>query len=779
MLPTARLLQRPRAPHPSLLLSQAVKASLAKSRPVVALESTIISHGLPYPLNLQVARELEAVIHENGATPATIAIVDGVPKVGLEDSDLNRLAECALPEKSELAIKTSRRDISYIMAKGKGFIGGTTVSGTMVLAHMAGIDIFATGGIGGVHRGGETSMDVSADLSELSRTPVSVFCSGPKSILDIPRTLEVLESLGVGVLTFNDKTSEFPSFYTSKSGLKVPRVASFSDAAKVILSAKEIGLESGHVFGVPIPSSYEAEGEQIQQAVERAVRESFEQGIDKKGKEVTPWLLKRVGELAPQSKDSNRALVVNNAKFAAKTAVEYEKMREERRNAKNTHSLGGLDESAVSKRAFGDLLVFGSAAVDLTSTVSSSVPKISSAFHQATTFPGRVEVSLGGVGRNIAEAAHKILSPSSSSSSSMTLTPVVKLVAPYSRKDVFGKILIDGLRDLGMRTDGLFSIDEVRRSDTHQISKFDGTRTAVCSLVLDGEGDLVSGVADMDIPAIDSSSPLLDSEGQQSLWPELIAIDGNLSPESIAHIISSSTTEEGRRIPILFEPTSLAKSTRILEAFEILEKVGWKEDGRGRDAPFIHFSTPNYIELKQMHKAAREKGLILDTCNVEEIKGSLERILQESKLPDFIGLEMLVEVEEISRLIGTVFVKFGSRGVLGRERLIAFHQPACQLESAPSSSQTSTVSDPASTVVNTTGAGDSFAGGILAGQYLNSVGILNLGRRGVAAGPWSSSESRERTVLEKICRLGQLAAGKSLVSNKAVGDGLDMLVDKI
>lgn len=337
-----------RTPHPTLSLSPAVRSALTLSSraPIVALESTIITHGLPYPYNLEVAQELEQTVVDHGAVPATIALLDGRPLVGLEQQQLERLAQCAIDQTRNEAIKASRRDIAHVLAKGEGTVGGTTVSGTMVLAHMAGIKIFATGGIGGVHRGAETTMDISADLTELGRTPVAVFCSGPKSILDIPRTLEVLETHGVSVTTFNS-TGEFPAFYTSSSGLYVPYAGSDAQAAASILVNAQLGLQSGQVFANPIPAEYDEIGAKIQQCVEQAVRESIEQGIDKRGKEVTPWLLKRMAELIPESKQSNRALVVNNAKKAAQVAVELHRLEEDVQRSSDTHALGGI-ESTVS-----------------------------------------------------------------------------------------------------------------------------------------------------------------------------------------------------------------------------------------------------------------------------------------------------------------------------------------------------------------------------------------------------------------------------------------------
>lgn len=299
-----------------------VASALASKKPVVALESTIITHGLPFPANIQTALAIEQAVRDQGAIPATTAFIDGIAHIGLDKGQLQRLAEVGIN-----ATKTSRRDIASVLAAGRGSIGATTVSGTMILAHMAGVGIFGTGGIGGVHRGGENSMDVSADLTELSRTPVAVFCSGAKSILDIPRTLEYLETFGVSTHTFHS-SGQFPAFYSARSGYKVPLVSTYRDAARLIHSNLSFNLQSGMIFGVPIPTEFEAAGEKIQAVVEQAVQEAKDSGIDRRGKEVTPWLLKRVGELSQgQSITSNKALVINNVTTAAKVAVELEDIK--------------------------------------------------------------------------------------------------------------------------------------------------------------------------------------------------------------------------------------------------------------------------------------------------------------------------------------------------------------------------------------------------------------------------------------------------------------------
>ncbi|PSR86800.1 Pseudouridine-5'-phosphate glycosidase [Actinidia chinensis var. chinensis] len=300
-------------------LSPEVSEALSRGRAVVALESTIISHGMPYPQNLETAKEVEAIVRENGAVPATVAILDGVPCVGLSAEELERLAN--LGTKSR---KTARRDIAHVVATGGN--GATTVSATMIFASLVGISVFVTGGIGGVHRHGENTMDISSDLTELGRTPIAVISAGVKSILDIPRTLEYLETQGVCVAAY--KTDEFPAFFTETSGYKAPcRIDTSEDCARLIDANMKLKLGTGILIAVPIPKEYSASGSLIESAIQRALKEARDKGVT--GNAETPFLLARVNELTGgASLSSNIALVKNNALVGAKIAVSLAQMRE-------------------------------------------------------------------------------------------------------------------------------------------------------------------------------------------------------------------------------------------------------------------------------------------------------------------------------------------------------------------------------------------------------------------------------------------------------------------
>lgn len=299
-----------------LEINPEVKKAIEEGRPVVALESTIISHGMPYPRNVETALNVEKIIRENGAIPATMAILKGKLKIGLTPEEIEYLG------KSKNVIKTSRRDIPFVLAKGVD--GATTVATTMIMASLAGIKIFATGGIGGVHRGAQETFDISADLQELANTDVAVVCAGAKSILDIGLTLEYLETQGVPVVGF--KTDELPAFYTSKSGFGVDyRVDSEFELAKALKAKWDLGLKGGAVVANPIPTEFEMNPEIISKAIEAALKEADEKGI--KGKESTPFLLAKVKELTDgASLDSNIQLVYNNAKVGANLAVELSKL---------------------------------------------------------------------------------------------------------------------------------------------------------------------------------------------------------------------------------------------------------------------------------------------------------------------------------------------------------------------------------------------------------------------------------------------------------------------
>ena len=292
-------------------LSEEVRKAIEDKKPIVALESTIISHGMPYPQNVETALKVEEIIREHGAVPATIGIIGGRLKAGLTSEEIDYMG------RAKNIAKVSRRDIPYLVAHKRD--GATTVASTMIIASMAGIRVFATGGVGGVHRGAEKTMDISADLEELAMTEVAVVCAGAKSILDLGLTLEYLETKGVPVLGY--QTEELPAFYTRKSGFAVDyKVDTPEEIADILRTKWDLGLKGGALIANPIPEEYSMDADLIARVIEDAVKEAEALGI--KGKDTTPFLLAKIKEITGgESLESNIQLVYNNARLAAKIAV--------------------------------------------------------------------------------------------------------------------------------------------------------------------------------------------------------------------------------------------------------------------------------------------------------------------------------------------------------------------------------------------------------------------------------------------------------------------------
>ncbi|THV07736.1 hypothetical protein K435DRAFT_959796 [Dendrothele bispora CBS 962.96] len=691
--------------HPEVL------DALQTKKPVVALETALVTHGFPSPENYALASSLEDIVRSAGSIPATIAIIGGRVKIGLNKNELERI--CQAP-----AVKISRRDIGAAIASKAN--GGTTICGTTVFAAAVGIKVFATGGLGGVHRGGELSMDVSADLGELARCPVGVVSSGVKSILDIGRTLEYLETLGVPVINYGP-TREFPAFFSPRSGHYVPwNVEEPISAARILYSQWQMGMDNGALITVPIPQEYEAAGLEIQKAVDHAVAESEQNGISKSGKDATPWLLNRVGELTKgESLNNNIALLKNTALVGGQIAVQYEKLLEEQdaRNVTINHTVNlppataspsplAHEQSNVNKKA--KLIVIGASAVDITAS-RAELENESLSVH--STVPGSVSVSLGGVARNIAEAASRVMSEDS-----------VLLVTPIGN-DSFGALMSEETKKLGMRDDGFIVQDQ--------------HRTSTCNMILDGMGNLITGIADMGITENLNITKALDLVVEHK--PTVIGFDGNLSPGNMTAILRAC---KEHKINVLFEPTSLVKCTRILEP------VASTFTGPGVG---INFMSPNLLELSRIYQVARNGPLDLlsqpkwwkviddfslgsqfrtdlehlarmDVSNTDVSRGTLSFLLDQgvaqqalNLLPFFQhitikcgekGVIVVMRVsestcptsswlQEISNIKDRYIVSQGNSS----ERVVLAHYPAL----------------PVDKVVNVTGAGDSFVGAILAG----------------------------------------------------------------
>ncbi|KAK0198164.1 indigoidine synthase A-like protein [Armillaria mellea] len=733
-----------------------IQEALATNKPVVALETTLVTHGFPYPTNYDLASDLEEIVRSTGSVPATIGIIGGRVKIGLEKSELERLADRA---KNPSVVKVSRRDIAPTI--GARMDGGTTCSATLIFAALAGIKVFATGGLGGVHRGGQDSMDISADLLELTRCPVGLVSSGVKSILDIGRTLEYLETLGVPVVTYG-KSREFPAFFSRSSGFQVPwNVDNPSAAAKLLHTQWQLGMDNGILIAAPIPEEHEKIGSSIQKAVNQAVRESEENGMSKRGKEVTPWLLSRIVELTGgDSLNSNVALLKNTALIGGQIAVQYQKLL----SKPNTPVSSPDDKSAgqPSKRhddpfVPAQLAVVGSSAIDITAQADKgSDPNL--ATH--STVPGSVEMSLGGVARNIAEASHRVIRDSNST---LLLSPI--------GNDAFGRLLEDETRTIGMRSDGLVKTN---------------LKTSVCNMFVDAEGHLLTGVADMGITeAFDKTTVL---EHLRKHKPAIVAFDGNLSPATIESVVQFCYSE-GITIDItpFSEPTSITKSTVILPSIQE------RATGMNLTVSPITFASPNLLELAQIYRVAHEEPYdlmaypmwwrIVDSMALgQQYRTDLERLARKavSTVDPWKGdLSFLVEKGIASMAVNLLpfiqhlVIKCGNLGVI-----VAMRKNDDDLSKASAWEQEHIRSDrrivaqgkwghfvvlqhfpplPVDTIANVTGAGDSFVGSFLA-QLLRQ--------------PQSMDDPK---LLKSIIDTAQRAAVLTLRSQRAVSPALSDL----
>ncbi|XP_060572459.1 uncharacterized protein LOC132730522 [Ruditapes philippinarum] len=526
-----------------LILSEEVESAVHSGKPLVALETTIITHGMPYPDNLSTALDVEDIVRKGGAVPATIGILDGRIHVGLNKEQLEFLAD---PKTA--SVKTSRRDLPFVLSQELN--GGTTVSGTMVVANMAGIPIFVTGGIGGVHRGAESSMDISADLTELARTPVTVISAGIKSILDIGRTLEYLETEGVCVSAFGT-SRDFPAFFTRTSGYTAPyNCKTAHEAAEMIYARERIELQTGTLIAVPIPEVYDVLGQEIETVIQSVIKEAVTKNIQ--GKEITPFILQRVNELTHgQSLKANIELIKNNAAVGTEISVELNKLQHTDRQTTTTKSSSKQTVQVERGQRFippknKQVCVVGGSIVDFTARMSSADFKMNGG-----TYPGHVTQSFGGVGRNIA----------------------------------------DGLTRLGVDTLFISAIGNDSHRTAYEahcshmnldaVTRLPNQSTATYCAMLKENGELMFGIGDMDIHA--EITPQYISQFEDKIkTSSLVCIDGNISVDSIEYVCLLCARNS---IPVLFEPTDINKATKPFLKLH--------------DRP-ITYASPNFNELKMM-----------------------------------------------------------------------------------------------------------------------------------------------------------------------------------
>ncbi|XP_021917454.1 uncharacterized protein LOC110828757 isoform X3 [Zootermopsis nevadensis] len=527
-------------------VSPEVSKALRSHTPVVALESTIISHGMPYPQNLQTALQVEEIVRNEGAVPATVAIVKGRIKVGLNQEMLAEFASLKTP-----VVKTSRRDFPYVLSKGLN--GGTTVAGTVIVSSAVGIKVFATGGLGGVHRGGEKTMDVSADLMELGRNPVAVVSSGVKSILDIERTLEYLETQGVCVVTFGENKN-FPSFYTPRSGVEAPyNIESPVEAALLIEKLFELHLNSGILLAVPIPDAEAIEGNEIEKAISTAVKEAEDHGI--KGKEVTPFVLNRVISLTGgRSLESNIALIKNNAKVGAQVALELAKRQMHSSKQLSSEDVFQSLHAASSERCAAKsspVVVIGGSVLDSVLAI-----KENSILANGSTHAGQIRQSGGGVGRNIADALGKL----------GTLPFLISAIG----NDYAGDYLVK---------------NTLKHIETSGLLWLDHCRTACYSAIVNKHGECYFGVGDM--VTHDYISPkLVDNFLDEIKQSSLVVLDGNIPVETMDYVLAVCKKSQ---IPVWFEPTDIRKAGKVFQS---------------RHWTTLGYVSPNLNELQVMSQAS-------------------------------------------------------------------------------------------------------------------------------------------------------------------------------
>ncbi|KAL3471688.1 Indigoidine synthase A like protein-domain-containing protein [Aspergillus californicus] len=643
-------------------ISEEVRDAVATGKPVVALESTIYTHGFPYPESVALASLLETVVRANGGVPATIGILHGVARVGLLADELIELASTA---QTKSALKVSRRDLGYICGlgmAGRPLHGGTTVSGTMVLAHLAGIKVFGTGGLGGVHRGGESSMDISADLTELGRTPVAVVSSGCKSFLDISRTLEYLETEGVCVATFADGRQgsvDVPAFFSRDSGIKSPKVLqNEAEAAAIIYAQSNLPISSGLLFANPVPEEYSIPQSEIDAAVNEAVRLANVEGHH--GSDNTPFVLAKIKELSGgKSIAANRALVEANVKRAAKVAVELSKL--ERSGSLNEQHMpaippiGRADQDASSETKpklpdsesatqveKADILVAGSLAIDLACDyVPAEGRETTPALR--TSNSAIIEQSLGGVGHNVAFASRSL-------GSSVMFCSVVG-------DDLSGRAALSSLHQENLPTSGV-----------KVLPASSGTRTAQYVAVNDATRDLHVAMADMGIMQLPAET--LDFDG---FWepiisrtkPQWVVVDGNWSPAVLSKWVSAA---KKYRIRVAFEPVSTVKARALFKASTGME-AAIKESTCVPDHS-VNLAAPNEYELAAMYMAARDNGLfesagwwrIIDGLGMSS-SGSRDRLvaLTSAALVDA-GIPQ--QSIQLLPFLPCIITKLGARGAL-------------------------------------------------------------------------------------------------------------------
>ncbi|KAH9902216.1 Indigoidine synthase A like protein-domain-containing protein [Xylariomycetidae sp. FL2044] len=603
-----------------LRISEEVTDALATNKPVVALESTIYTHGA-----LGNDLDLEGIVRRHGAVPAVVGILAGVPTVGLSPEQVIEMIEGS-PR------KVSRRDISYLVGKGimgQKINGGTTISGTMLLARLAGIKIFGTGGLGGVHRGGHDTLDISADLTELGRTRMAVVSSGCKGFLDIPRTLEYLETQGALVSTFADGRSgdvDFPAFWARDSGVKSPSVVQTEEeAAAMILAQERLEIESGLLFANPIPEEFAIPKSEMDAIIEQAVRESIEQGA--LGHANTPFILNRIRKLTDEkSVLANKGLVRANVARASKIAVALSQLES-----------GDVMTPNKLAASSADILVAGSVAVDLSCDYAGEDFLENPSPHLHTSNPAHIGQSIGGVGRNVALAAQRV--------SQGTKVRLCSMIGD----DLAGSTILSSLQATGMDTSCIWQLDRTRHPTA---------RTAQYVSVNDANKNLVLAMADMDIFTAHPFSSHWNSTVATSK-PKWLVVDGNWTGRDIRTWIQ---TAKKTNVQVAFEPVSKEKSARLFVSGKGMENLGVFPNAS------VDLATPNQYELAAMYKAAHmneylDEARWFNIIDAFSMRGARDRFVKLTSA-DMTDDGIPQQAVQLLPYIPTIVTKMGSHGAL-------------------------------------------------------------------------------------------------------------------
>ena len=626
---------------PPLSLSSQVSQAVTLGMPIVALESAFLTHGMPAPENFNTAVEMQNVISEMGAVPALTAVIDGSLRVGLSLPDLERLCY----GKSNELFKVSRRDLAPCVARG--LTGGTTVSGSMLLAYWSGIKILVTGGIGGVHIGGESTMDISADLIELGRTPVTVVCAGPKNILDIERTCEVLETQGVTVCTLGG--DQIPAFCSTHSGVKTPtRVDSISEIINIIIANHQLELNSGIVVCVPMPEADSMSKQEIDSSLRNAMQSAGDKGIC--GNELSPYLLQYVKENTKKGfLEANITLLKNNAVVGAQIAKSLAMI-----SKRYMHTSSHGEERGPGSGGSNRPVVIGGINFDIVLRFRDN--EIAS----LSTNAGWIKHSMGGVARNIAQCLTQV-------GSGCEFISVVG-------QDAFGQMVLKEM------------------PDPRHIRELSGVSTAKYCVLLNGQGELLYGVGDMDIHKL-ITPRMIDECSHLITNSPLVTFDGNLSYETLVHILGICTRAG---VPTWFEPTCQASSTKFLSPTPLPTQL------------YPSVASPNRQELVTMHGAIFAPGSEVTT-----------------HYPDYQTATELCT--DLLRHIPVVILTLGKEGVvlaLRHREMLFSTQLLAQLSGDPRN-QSALIPDqfvtyhfpavPVSNVTSVSGAGDCLAGTVISG----------------------------------------------------------------